>query len=123
MEKFQFEKDFTFINHGSYGATPGIVSETRDAIEKELGDPKLTEKELYDKQWEYYKSSIEKVSEFLKIGNKTKVVIEHNTTGAWNRILQFDLADLIAKFSHKKVFRLPQSYGAMLYRVVLQKCD
>ena len=115
MEKFQFEKDFTFINHGSYGATPKIISETRDEIETKLGDPKLTEIELYDKQWEYYRSSIVKVSEFLKIGNNTKVVIEHNTTGAWNRILQFDLAALISKYSHKKVFRLPQSYGAMLY--------
>ena len=114
MDCFQLEKFVTFLNHGSYGATPKSVTARRNEIARSLLDPSLTETDLYRKQWEFYQKSVESVAEHLNIRDKTKIILEHNGTGAWNRILQYHLSELNSKFSKKVVFRLDQTYGSML---------
>ena len=54
IDDFQFEDNFSFLNHGSYGATPKCVTDEQESIENKISDPKFSKTDLEQIQREQY---------------------------------------------------------------------
>lgn len=82
LDKWYLDKNITYLNHGSFGATPVEVILQGRKIEEEMESELISF--FTDKYPVYYKNSIKKICDFLNLKPENTALVENATTGINN---------------------------------------